>query len=127
MSQPEDWSFQLYELGREAMVRREYEAALAFLRSSVELLPHFKTLELLGECLLESGHVSSEAVTILAAAAGLGNRAFRSYFLLARALHVCGRTKEALEKLDIALVLQPDFKAAAQLREELLRHGRNSL
>ncbi len=102
------------------MERRDYDAAIALLRRSNELFPHFKTLELLGECLLTSGAANSESISVLAAAAGLGNRAARAYYLLARALHEGGRTQEAIEKLDAAISFQPDFLAAAQLRAELL-------
>lgn len=105
------------------MEQRDYETATVLLRCSNQLSPHFKTLELLGECLLELGNANFEAIVVLAAAAGLGNRPFRSYFLLARALNACGRTKEAIEKLDLALALQPDTRTARELREELLRRS----
>jgi tetratricopeptide (TPR) repeat protein len=91
----------------------------ALLRCSVELSPHFKALELLGECLLESHNVSSEAIVFLAAAAGLGNRSFRSSFLLARALSSRGKIREAIEKLDAAIELNPQYRAAVELRDEL--------
>jgi tetratricopeptide (TPR) repeat protein len=103
------------------MERRDYVAAIDLLSRSNEVFPHFKTLELLGECLLESRKDGTEAVTVLAAAAGLGNRASRAYYLLARALHGCGRTQEAIEKLDAAIGFQCDFRAASEFRDELLR------
>ncbi len=105
------------------MERREFAEAAALFRSSVELSPHFKTLELLGECLLESGDRSSDAIVFLAAAAGLGHKSFRSYFLLARALALRGQMREAIEKLDIAIELHPDFRAAVELRNALKSHS----
>ena len=112
-------SSQLYQSGREAMEQAQFDVAVALLRSSAELCPHFKTLELLGECLLELPGRSSEATLFLAAAAGLGNKSSRSFFLLARALSLQGDIQGAIEKLDIAIEIQPQYKAAIQLRGEL--------
>ncbi len=108
------------------MEQRDYGSAIVLLRCSNALSPHFKTLELLGECLLELGNANVEAIVVLASAAGLGSRAFKSYFLLARALDVSGRTKEAIEKVELALALQPDFKTARELREELVRKSQDT-
>jgi tetratricopeptide (TPR) repeat protein len=115
----DELSSDLYQRGREAMQRSEFEQAAALFRCSVELSPHFKTLELLGECLLESGNVSSEVILYLAAAAGLGNKSFKSYFLLARALEARGKLTEAIEKLDVAIEIHPQFKAAVEYRDLL--------
>jgi tetratricopeptide (TPR) repeat protein len=112
-------SSQLYQAGREAMEQRQFDDAVVLLRSSAELCPHFKTLELLGECLLELPGRSSEATLFLAAAAGLGNKSARSFFLLARALSLQGNIQAAIEKLDIAIEIQPQYRAAIQLRDEL--------
>ena len=114
-----DVSYQLYQLGREAMEQRNLAVAVALFRSSSELCPHFKTFELLGECLLELPDRLSEAVVFLAAAAGLGNKSSRSFFLLARALSLQGNVQSAIEKLAIAIEMQPEYKAAVQLRDEL--------
>ena len=114
-----DVSTQLYQRGRDAMEKHEYEVAAALFHSSSGVFPHFKSLELFGECLLELGR-SREAVVPLAAAAGLGNKASRALFLLARALSQQGRTQDAIEKLDLAIAVQPQFKAAIQLREQLI-------
>lgn len=111
-------SSRLYNLAREAMDVRRYELAIALLRSSTELYPHPKPMELLGECLLEIGR-GQEAVVFLAASAGLGNKASRSLFLLGRALSLQGRTADAIEKLDLALEMQPQFKAALEFRTRL--------
>lgn len=110
----------LYQRAREAMDRKELEEAIALFRCSAELCPHFKTLELLGECLLELRN-TSESIIFLAAAAGLGNRAYRAFFLLARALSLHGEISSAIEKLDLAIELQPSFRAAIELRDELTK------
>jgi tetratricopeptide (TPR) repeat protein len=112
-------SSELYQRGREAMDLHKYEEAAALFRSSVELRPHFKALELLGECLLEGEHASSEAIVVLAAAAGLGNQSSRSLFLLAKALSLTGNLQDAIQKLDLAIEINPQFKAAILLRSDL--------
>lgn len=111
-------STQLYSLAREAMDSKKYELAIALLRSSTDLFPHFKAMELLGECLLEIGR-ADEAILFLAASAGLGKKASRSLLLLARALSAQGRTIDAIEKLDLALEMQPQFRSASELRAQL--------
>jgi tetratricopeptide (TPR) repeat protein len=122
MMDSDESSGDLYERGREAMERREFEQAAALFRRSIELDPHFKTLELLGQCLLESTPASSEAIVCLAASAGLGRRAFKSFYLLARALASRGDLTRAIEKLDVAIELHPQYKAAVEYRDELRKH-----
>jgi len=112
-------STDLYHLGREAMQRQEVDKAAELLRKSIELGPHFKTLELLGELLLESQGGSAEAIVLLAAAAGLGGRQPRPLFLLARALAHRGEIADAIEQLDRAIEIQPTYRKAIELREEL--------
>jgi tetratricopeptide (TPR) repeat protein len=74
----------LYAQGRSVMESGDIEAALERFRQSIRIFPHFKTLELLGECLLLKNQ-HSEAIVYLAAAAGLGLKQSRSRFLLAKA------------------------------------------
>jgi tetratricopeptide (TPR) repeat protein len=117
----DELSTELYQQGRAQMELNKYESAAALFQRSIALRPNFKTLELLGECLLETDSKASEAVVALAAAVGLGNKAFRALLLLAKALAVTGRTKDAIEKLDLAIEINPNFKAATLLRTELSR------
>lgn len=104
----------LYRRGREAMDKGSLEIAVQLFQESIAIDPHFKTLELLGECHLRSRH-HIEAVVPLAAAAGLGAKPFRALYLLAQALHACGHTDWALEKLRQALELNPNYRHAKEL------------
>jgi tetratricopeptide (TPR) repeat protein len=115
-----DEAFALYSAGRDALDEGNRPDAIEQLRRSAVLAPHFKTLELLGECLLEDGH-SRDAIVYLAAAAGLGNRQFRSRYLLARALIAIGEPGHAIDKLREALEFQPTYRAARELLDETQR------
>jgi len=97
------------------MEHGEFEKAVKFFEESSKLDPRFKTLELQGECLMKLGK-GKQAIIPLAAAVGLGTRPFRALFLLAQALHTIGANDSAIGKLDMALELQPDYKAAQDLR-----------
>jgi len=94
------------------------EAALQRFRQSIRIFPHFKTLELLGECLLLKNQ-HSEAIVYLAAAAGLGLKQSRSRFLLAKAHLAIGETGDAVNQLKEALRLNPNYKSASKLLESL--------
>lgn len=100
------------------MEANDLESAISLFDQSVQLEPHFKTLELLGECLLTLGR-HKEAVVPLAASAGLGNKPYRALYLLAQALNAAGRKTEALEKLDQAIEMKPDYKSARELLDRL--------
>ena len=110
----------LYSAGRASLDAGDRAGAIERLRQSAVLTPHFKTFELLGECLLEAGQLG-DAIVYLAAAVGLGNRQFRSRYLLARALIATGETGHAIDKLREALELQPTYRAARELLAETLR------
>ena len=84
MALPHDASRLLYTKGRVLMQSGQLEAAVQAFEQSVAILPHFKTLELLGECLLELGRPVA-AIVPLAAASHL-NKQVRAPALLARAL-----------------------------------------
>ncbi len=75
--------YALYQQGRYLMKDRRYEEAVSLFRRSAELAPHFKTFELLGECLLTLGRLT-EAIGPLAAATTL-NPGVRAPSLLAEA------------------------------------------
>lgn len=111
-------SFDKYEEGRAAMDQADLNRAIELFEESVRLSPHFKTLELLGECRLKN-HQPSEAILPLAAAVGLGTNAFRAMYLLAKAYAELGNKKTALRYIDRALQMKPDFKSARELKESL--------
>ena len=113
-----DDSQSLYYQGREAMDRGDLQAAVDLFQQSIDLFPHFKTLELQGECLLTLERPSS-AIIALAASATLGSRPFRSLYLLAQALVQIGDNRKAIEKLNEALAMQPDFASAKALLSEI--------
>ena len=108
----------LYTRGREAMDAGDYALAIARFRRSVLLDPHFKTLELLGECLLRVGQ-PAEAAIYLAAAAGLGSRQSRPRYLLAQALVQIECRDWAADKLREALAFNPTYRRARELLAEL--------
>jgi tetratricopeptide (TPR) repeat protein len=108
----------LYNEGRAAMEKGDLVSAVEMLKRSAELYPHFKTYESIGECLLKQDKVM-EAVLYLSAAAGLGNKQFRSYFLLAKALVELGEVDWARNKLEQALSLNSDYKAAKDLLSQI--------
>lgn len=111
-------ALRLYEAGRSAMSKGDLKEAIGQFVESQRAAPHFKTLELLGECLLRKGEYP-EAVIYLAAAAGLGTNQYRPRLLLAQALSALGEKDEAIDKLGEALTINPDYKGAKDLLEEL--------
>jgi catechol 2,3-dioxygenase-like lactoylglutathione lyase family enzyme len=110
-----------YLAGRSAMDAGDLEAAAAHLRRSCDASPHFKALELLGECLLGLDRVA-EAVVPLASATTL-NRGVRAPSLLAEAFLRLGDTGAAADAVEIALARDPNNRAAGRVREALSREG----
>jgi len=111
-------SFDKYQAGRLEMEKRNYETATVFFEESIRIAPHFKTLELLGECKLNLKR-PAEAIVPLAAAVTLGTNEFRAMYLLARALSEVGEKRDALKFLEALLQREPTFKSAHQLRDSL--------
>ena len=110
----------VYQAGREAMERDKLEEAVEHFTRAFFLEPHFKTLELLGTCCQKLGRLP-EAVLYLAAAAGLGNRQSRARFLLAEVLVSLGDIDGAVNKLEEAIELNPDFRRARDLLTRIRR------
>ena len=106
----------LYEEGRVSMAEGRLEAAVDAFEESVLLAPHFKTLELLGECLLRSGR-TTEAVVPLAAATAL-NRQVRAPAMLAHALLLIGDRNSARRVAQDALEREPNNRIALQVFAE---------
>jgi hypothetical protein len=83
---------------------------VTLLRESAEAAPHFKTLEVLGELLLELGR-PSEAIIPLAAATTL-NGQVRAPSLLAKALLAEGSRVDARRAAHIAAARDPNNRLA---------------
>jgi tetratricopeptide (TPR) repeat protein len=96
------------------MAANDLDSAIRFFQASAQMEAHFKTLELLGECFLK-GDQNREAIIPLAAAVGLGNTPYRALYFLAEALRRLGHREEAIEKLNVALQIKPDYKNARTL------------
>jgi tetratricopeptide (TPR) repeat protein len=110
----------LYHRGREAMEAGALDEAVARFRESAAEWPHFKTLELLGECLLRLGR-PREAIVPLAAATAL-NRQARAPMLLARAFLELGTYRDAFDQAEEALRRAPDNKQALEVRQAARQH-----
>jgi tetratricopeptide (TPR) repeat protein len=114
----------LYEEGRDAMSRGSLEQAISCFERSNAILPHFKTLELMGECLCLL-HRWREAIVPLAAAGTL-NKGVRAPSLLAQAQFEAGYYSDAVLTADLALsrdgnnrrALAVKARAQAQLRRD---------
>jgi tetratricopeptide (TPR) repeat protein len=110
----------LYHRGRVAMEAGSLEEAVAQFRESISEWPHFKTLELLGECLLRLER-PREAIVPLAAATAL-NRQGRAPALLAQAFLELGTYRDALDQAEEALRRAPSNKLAIGIRQAARRH-----
>lgn len=114
-----DLSHTLYTQAREAMDAGDLPRAIDRFQGSAMVHAHPKTYELLGECHLRQGDLPN-AILYLSAASGLGNRQFRSRYLLAQALEARGEPLRAVQKLDEALAAQPCYRSARELRERYM-------
>lgn len=103
----------LYQQAREVLRQGRNEEAIVLLRQSAEAEPHFKTLELLGESLIELGQFK-DAIVPLAAATTL-NRQVRAPSLLAKALIASGDRHGARNAALIALARDPRNHLALQV------------
>jgi tetratricopeptide (TPR) repeat protein len=99
------------------MDSEDFTAAEKFSRA-LSLEPHFKTMELLGTCFQKLGQ-HHEALLYLAASAGLGNRQFRARYLLAEVLVSLGEIDMAIDKLEEAIALKPDYRRARELLQRI--------
>lgn len=91
----------LYDQALGLMERGSHEEAVRILNRSWRLEPHFKTLELLGECLMTEGNYK-DAIVPLAAATTL-NRGVRAPSLLAEAFLKLNDSDRAREMAELAL------------------------
>ncbi len=100
----------LYEEARSRMAAGQHHEAVSLFQQSASLDPHFKTLELLGECHLKLERFS-EAVIPLAAATAL-NKQVRAPALLAQAFFRLGDRPSAREFAKLALSREPNNRKA---------------
>lgn len=117
-----DASHALYEQGREVMVRGDFAQAAALFAQSVADCPHFKALELWGECLLLLGRLN-EAVVPLAAATAL-NRGVCAPALLANVFLQLGQHTDAARMAGVALERDSHNRMAQSVMETLSRTGK---
>ncbi len=106
-------AYTLYQQARIRMQAGESKEAIELLQQSVQIEPHFKTLELLGECLLRIGRVT-EAIVPLAAATAL-NKQIRAPSLLAQAFLQLGDEPQALRFAKLVLESASGNKVAAEI------------
>jgi tetratricopeptide (TPR) repeat protein len=111
----------LYHRGREAMETGMLDEAAELFRRSIAEWPHFKTLELLGECLLRLDR-PREAIVPLAAAATLNAPGRIPRILLARTFLELGDYPDALEQAEEALRRAPGNEDALAVRQTARRH-----
>jgi predicted Zn-dependent protease len=113
-----DKSFELYQAARAHMEGNELAKAIELFRRSIDASPHFKTLELLGECLLKENK-PADAIVELERSVSLNSRPARGYYLLAVAYAEVERKIDALAAANKCLEIQPDFERARKLKESL--------
>jgi tetratricopeptide (TPR) repeat protein len=106
----------LYEKGRSAMGEGRIEDALTYFQQSIQKYPHFKTLELAGECLMRLGRWH-DAIVALAAASTL-NRGVRAPALLAEAFLQIGEYGDAESAADLALSRDSKNRKAKAVKAE---------
>jgi tetratricopeptide (TPR) repeat protein len=98
----------LYRQAREEMAAGHFEEAASLFKQDINIQPHFKSLELLGECLTKLGRLQ-EAIVPLAAATTLNN-GVRAPALLAEVFRELGRKTDAEHLAGIALARDPNSK-----------------
>lgn len=99
------------------MDERKFEEAVRLFQRSNEILPHFKTLELQGECLIRVGR-PVEAIVPLAAAASL-NKGVRAVSLLAQTFLDLGDREKSFEWAQEALKRDAKNRQARKIIESL--------
>lgn len=117
MNDTEDFGGPVYAQARQLFDQGQFREALPLFEECARVAPHFKSYELLGECLLHCDR-PAEAALPLAAACAL-NRGARPRVLLARSLARIGRVGEARSWLAEALERQPGYGPAVAALEEL--------
>ena len=112
-----DKARELYACGRERMNAKDFAGAIALFEESVDIAPHFKVLELLGECFLLLEQLQ-RAIVSLAAATSLNDQP-RAPSLLADALYRLGENELAIRMARLALARGSGNKIAERVLEKL--------
>lgn len=113
---------ELYHRARDFMDQNRLEEAVSLFERSVELSPHFKSLELLGECRIKLG-LLKESIVPLAPAAGL-NKGVRAPAMLAGVFLSLGDLDRAKEIAEIALDRDPSNRRAITVKTEVAEYTR---
>ncbi len=110
-------SYEHYQEARRLMDQGLYEKAITLFEQNIKSEPHFKELELLGECLMRLERLV-EAIIPLAAATTL-NQGVRAPSLLAEVFYSLGKTHEANAMAELALRRDPNNRRALQVKRQL--------
>lgn len=110
-------SKEVYDKARVAMDAGHLEEAVRLFQQSAQSTPHYKTYELLGECLARMERFP-EAVVYLAAATTL-NRGVRAPSLLAQVFLKLGESSDAQHAAEVALSRDPTNRLAKEVLESL--------
>ena len=108
-------SSEFYQAARKLMDEEKYEEAATMFEQSVRADPHFKALELLGECLMRLNKLA-EAIVPLAAATTL-NKGVRAPSLLAEIYFKLGEMDKAKTIAALALSRDPNNRKALEIKE----------
>ena len=108
-------SSDLYRQALELMEKNQLEQAVPLFQQSIALSPHFKTLELLGECFIRLNRLP-EAVVPLAAATTL-NQGVRAPSLLADVFLKLEDYDSANEIAELALSRDPNNRIALNAKK----------
>jgi tetratricopeptide (TPR) repeat protein len=108
-------SSELYLKARQTMDEGKLEDAIALFEQSISHYPHFKSLELLGECFSRLNRLS-EAIVPLAAATSL-NKGVRAPSLLAEVFLKLKDYRQAREIAEVALIREPNNRTAKEVRK----------
>ena len=112
-------SMDLYRQARQMMDNGELDDAVVLFYRSIELSPHFKALELLGECLMRFDRLR-EAIAPLAAATSL-HRGVRAPSLLADVFLKLKDYQAAEKMADIALSRDSNNRKAIEVKKVVAR------
>ena len=111
----------LYRKARELMDKNLVEEAIILFQNSAELEPHFKTLELLGECYIRLSRLR-ESIIPLAAAVSL-NKGVRAAALLAEVFLKLRDYDQAKNMAEVALSREPNNKQAIKIKNTIFTNG----
>lgn len=117
MNDADDFGGTVFQQARQLFDQGRFSEALPLFAEAARRDPHYKSFELLGDCLLRSGR-PAEAVLPLAAACAL-NRGARPRVLLARSFLQIGRVDKARSWLTEALDHHPGYGPAVDALREL--------